>query len=417
MMPYDWILKNARVDDEKPLVDIAIEKGKIAAMGPGLKGDNEIDLGGDVVVPTFVESHIHLDKALLERVKPNKEGTLAGAIKTTGDLKKGFQAEEVYERSKKVLDMLLRHGTTIVRAQPDTDPLARLIGFDAMMKLKENYKDFVDMYVLAFAQEGIVKSPTAYGFLEDALKKGADGVAGCPYNENDFEGTKQHVDAIFELGKKYHKDVGFHADFGDNIEDKRYRSIDYIIEKTIENGYQGRVSVGHMTSLSSVEPSVLADTIKRMAEAKIHLVTLPATDLFLSGRGDKKAMRRGLLNPTPFIKGGVNHVFATNNIQNGFTPFGIGDLLMLGNLYEHACQLGTPADQKMLLDMITRNPAKILHIEGSYGLETGKNADLVVLGTKRVGDIFIEVPIRRFVVKRGRVIYRSELPEVKSWMA
>lgn len=241
-------------------------------------------------------------------------------------------------------------------------------------------------------------------------------MAGCPYNENDYEGTKQHVDAIFELGKKYNKDVAFHADFGDNVEDMRYRSIDYIIERTLENGYQGRVSVGHMTTLSSVEPSVLADTIRRMAEAKINLITLPATDMFLSGRGDKKAMRRGVLNPTPFIRGGVNHCFASNNIQNGFTPFGIGDLLLIGNLYEHACQLGTPSDQKMLLDMITKNPAKALGKESTYGLEVGKNADLVVLGTKRVADIFIEVPIRRYVVKRGRIIFRSEHPEVKSWM-
>jgi cytosine deaminase len=417
MTDHELLIKNARVDDEKPLVDIAIKDGKISAIGSGLKGECVIDVGGDVVVPTFIESHIHIEKALLERVKPNKEGTLAGAIKTTGELKKNFQDEEVYNRSKKVLDMLLRHGTTIVRAQPDTDPLGRLVGFDAMLKLKKEYKDYVDMYIVPFAQEGIVKAPTAIDFLEQALKKGADGVAGCPYNENDFEGTKQHVDAIFELGKKYKVDVGFHADFGDNIEDKRYRSIDYIIEKTIENGYQGRVSVGHMTTLSSVDPPVLEDTIKRLAAAKIHMVTLPATDLFLSGRGDKKAMRRGLLNPTPFIKGGVNHVFASNNILNGFTPFGNGDLLLIGNLYEHACQLGTPADQKMLLDMITKNPAKILHIENSYGLEVGKNADLVVIGTKRLADIFIEVPIRRMIMKRGKVIFRAEHPQVKSWMA
>jgi cytosine/creatinine deaminase len=414
-MAYDLILKNANVDDQKPLVDIAIEKGKIVDIRQGISGDTVEDLAGDVVVPSFIEAHIHLDKALLERVRPNKEGTLAGAIKTTGELKKGFQDEEVFGRAKRVLDMLLSHGTTIVRAQPDTDPLARLVGFDAMMKLKEQYLEFVDMSVFAFAQEGIAKEPTAYDFLDRALKKGADGVAGCPYNEKDFDGTKQHVDAIFELGKKYNKDVGFHADFGDNVDDKRYRSIDYIIERTIENGYQGRVSVGHMTSLSSVEPSVLVDTIGRMAGARINLVTLPATDLFLSGRGDNRAMRRGLLNPTPFIKGGVNHCFATNNIQNGFTPFGTGDLLMLGNLYEHACQLGTPADQRMLLDMITKNPAKALHIESTYGLEVGKNADLVVLGTKRLADIFIEVPIRRYVIKRGRVIFRSEQAKVRSW--
>jgi cytosine deaminase len=415
-MPDELVIRNARVDDNKPLVDIGISKGKITKIGPKLEGEHMIDAGGDVVVPTFIETHIHLDKALLERVKPNREGTLAGAIKTTGELKKGFQDEEVYARSKVVLDMVLRHGTTIIRCFPDTDPLGRLVGFKAMLRLKEEYKDFVDLIVCAFAQEGLIKSPGAYGFLDEALKMGADEVGGCPYQENNFEDTKKQIDQIFELGKKYNVNVDFHADFGDDITDMRYRSIDYIIEKTIKEGYQDRVSVGHMTSLSSVDPKVLDDTIKRMAAAKIHLVSLPATDLFLSGRMDADKPRRGVLYPTKFIKGGVNHTFSTNNIQNGFTPFSNGDILLIGAIYEHVTQLGTIDDQKILLDMITKNAAKMLHIEKTYGLEAGKNADLVILGTKKLSDIFIEVPIRRCIVKRGRVIYRSEQPEVKAWV-
>jgi cytosine deaminase len=414
-MTNDWVLKNARIDDEQPLVDIGIEKGKISEIGKDVKGDSQIDLNGDVVVPSFIETHIHLDKALLERVKPNLEGTLAGAIRTTGELKRNFQPDEVYARSKVVLDMLLRHGTTIVRCYPDTDPLAHLIGFKAMLKLKEEYKEFVDMQIGAFAQEGIVKSPGAYELLEEALKMGADLVGGCPYEEKDYEGTKKHIDAIFELGKKYNTDVDFHADFGDDITDMRYRCIDYIIEKTVKEGYQGRVSVGHMTSLSSVEPAVLEETIRKMAEAKINIVSLPATDLYLSGRHDKNKVRRGVLNPAPFIKGGVNHTFSSNNIINGFTPFGRGDLLLIGAIYEHACQLGTISDQKMLLSMITTNAAKLMRIEDWYGLEKGKHADLVVLGAKKLVDTFIEIPIRRYVIKRGKVIYRSEKPELKTW--
>jgi cytosine deaminase len=414
-MPHNLVIKNALVADGKPLVDIGIDKGKITKIGPKLEGEHVIDVNGDAVVPTFIETHIHLDKALLERVKPNREGTLAGAIKTTGELKKGFQDEEVYARSKVVLDMVLRHGTTIIQCFPDTDPLGRLVGFKAMLRLKEEYKDFVDLRICAFAQEGLIKSPGAYEILDEALKMGADLVGGCPYNENTYEDTKKQIDLIFKLAKQYNVDVDFHADFGDDITDMRYRSIDYIIEKTVKEGYQGRVSVGHMTSLSSVEPKVLDDTIKRMADAKINLISLPATDLFLSGRGDPFKPRRGVLFPTKFIKGGVNHTFSTNNIQNGFTPFAKGDLLLIGAIYEHVAQLGTIDDQKMLLDMITKNAAKTLHLEKSYGLEEGKNADLVVLGIRKLSEIFIELPIRRYIVKRGRVIYRSEQPELKAW--
>lgn len=112
----------------------------------------------------------------------------------------------------------------------------------------------------------------------------------------------------------------------------------------------------------------------------------------------------------------MNHTFSTNNVQNGFTPFSRGDLLLIGAIYEHVAQLGTVDDQKMLMDMITTNAAKTLHLEKSYGLESGKNADLVVLGIRKHSDIFIELPIRRYVIKRRLVIYRSEMPELKAWM-
>jgi cytosine/creatinine deaminase len=409
MAENSLVIKNARIEDGKPLVDIAISDGKIAAIGSGLRGRETLDAGGDVVVPTFVEAHIHLDKALLDRVRPNTEGTLAGAIRVTGELKKGFQHDEVLARARSVLEMLIAHGTTIVRAHPDTDPLGGLTGFKVSMELKQLYRDQVDLQVVAFPQEGIVKFPGAFEIIEEALKLGADVVGGCPYNETDYEGTKKQVDLMFGLAKKYNKDLDFHADFGDNVDDLRYRSIDYIIEKTEREGYQGRVTVGHMTSLSSIEPELLASTIQRMAKAGINLVALPATDMYLSGRQDKKAVRRGVVNPLPFAKGGVNIAFASNNIRNGYTPFGKGDLLQIGYLYEHAAQLGAMPDQKLLLRMITENPAKILGVSSTYGLAVGKSADLNVLGTKALSDIFLDLPEKRIVVKRGRVVYHSEL--------
>ncbi|MEM0130095.1 MAG: amidohydrolase family protein [Thermoplasmatales archaeon] len=414
MEKLELVLKNARIQDDKPLVDIGLANGKIASIGSNLKGDAEIDLGGDVVVPTFIESHIHLDKALLERVKPNLEGTLAGAIKITGELKESFQYDEVMKRSRQVLNMLIANGVTIVRAHPDTDPLGGLTGFKVMLELKKKYSSIVDMQVVAFPQEGIIKLPGAYEIIEQAMELGADVVGGCPYNENTYEDTKKHIDKMFDLAKKYQKDLDFHADFGDNIDDLRYRSIDYIIEKTLKEGYQGRVTVGHMTSLSSVDPQVLADTVKKMAKAAINIVPLPATDMYLGGRGDKNKIRRSVINPKPFLAGGVNVAFSSNNIRNAFTPFGKGDLLAIGSLYEHAAQLGTVADQKLLLDMITYNPAKILGVK-NYGLQEGKDADMNVLHTKNLSDIFLDQPVKRYVIKRGKIIYRSELVEVRNW--
>jgi cytosine deaminase len=416
MTDFDLVIKRARIDDDKDLVDIGISGGKISKIDKNLSAANVIDVNGDVVVPSFIESHIHLDKALLERVKPNLEGTLAGAIKITGELKKGFQYDEVLARSRAVLEMLIAYGTTYVRAHPDTDPLGGLTGFKVMLQLKKEYANAVDMQVVAFPQEGIIKLPGAFEILEEAMKLGADVVGGCPYNENSYEDTKKHVDLVFGLAKKYNKDLDFHADFGDNPDDLRYRSIDYIIEKTIKEGYQGRVTVGHMTSLSSIDPALLKDTIARMAKAGINIVPLPATDMYLSGRGDVNKVRRGVINPKPFVEGGVNVAFSSNNIRNAFTPFGRGDLLMIGSLFEHAAQLGSISDQKLLLKMITENAAKILRISDKYGMAVGKQADLVVLGTKAVSDIFLDIPVRKYVIKKGKVVYRSELLELKNWM-
>ncbi|MEM3851566.1 MAG: amidohydrolase family protein [Methanomassiliicoccales archaeon] len=415
MPEMELVVANARIDDSKPLADIGVSNGRIAEIGKGLKGKTVIDADGDVVVPTFVESHIHLDKALLEKVRPNLEGTLSAAIRITGELKKGFQYDEVLSRSRQVMDMLISHGTTIVRAHPDTDPLGGLTGFKAMQQLKKEYSGVVDMQIVAFPQEGIVKLPGAFEVIEEAMKLGADVVGGCPYNENSYEDTKKHIDLMFGLAKKYNKDLDFHADFGDNVDDLRYRAIDYIIEKTEKEGYQGRVTVGHMTSLSSIEPDLLAQTIKRIARARINVVPLPATDLYLSGRADKCKVRRGVLNPKPFIEGGVNMAFSSNNIRNGFTPFGRGDLLMIGAIYEHVAQLGSISDQKLLLDMITYNPAKILGVNNSYGLQVGKYADFNILGTKTMSDIFLDVTPKRCVVKRGKVVYKGEFVETRNW--
>lgn len=408
MTELEMVLQNARVEDGRPLVDIGIAEGRIAAIGTGLWGRRVLDVAGDVVVPTFVEAHVHLDKALLDRVKPNTEGTLAGALRVTGELKKHFQHAEVLGRARVALEMMIAHGTTIIRTHPDTDPLGGLTGFQVSMELKQLYRDQVDLQVVAFPQEGIVKAPGALEVMETALKLGADVVGGCPYNENDVEGTRKHVDLMFDLARKYDKDLDFHADLGDDVDDPRYRSIDYIIDKTEREGYTGRVTVGHATSLSSLEPARLLGTIQRMAKARVNLVALPATDVYLSGRGDTRAIRRGVVNPVPFAEGGVNIAFASNNIRNGYTPFGTGDLLDIGYLYEHVAQLGSLSDQRLLLRMITENPAKILGVSETYGLRVGKNADLNVLGTKALSDIFLDLPARRIVIKRGKIVYHSE---------
>ena len=174
-------------------------------------------------------------------------------------------------------------------------------------------------------------------------------------------------------------------------------------QKTIETGYQGRVSLGHVTSLGSLSPEELQPIIDLLQKADISIVTLPATDLYLGGRKDQKNQRRGLTPVRALHNGGVNVAYSSNNIRNAFTPFGKADMLVIGNLLAHAVQFGTLEHQAAILDMGTVNAARAIGISKDYGIAVGKQADLVILDTQLVADALLDIPVRSWVIKRGRI--------------
>src|SRR4051795_1661887 len=194
-----------------------------------------------------------------------------------------------------------------------------------------------------------------------------------------------------------------HADFADDASDQRYAAAGYIADKAIEHGWQGRVSLGHVTTLGSLTRDEAAPVIDRLREADVSIVTLPATDLYLGGRGDERNQRRGLTPVHRLRDAGVNVTFSSNNVRNAFTPFGKADMLQIGNLLAHAAQFGTPHSQAEVLRMATYDAARSIGIADSYGLAVGKAADLVVFDCYRVDDVLLDIPVRRWVVKRGRV--------------
>lgn len=202
----DILIKNARLSDDQSLTDIAIEAGKISKIAPSIEGEaaRVIDAEGRVVIPGLVESHIHLDKALIASRKPNKSGTLKEAIEVTAELKPTFTKEDIYDRAKKVLDMIIPNGVTAIRTHSEFDPAQGFTGFEVILKLKEEYKKFVDIQVVAFPQEGIFKAPGTEAMMHQAMEMGADVVGGIPYNDAP---ANDHIDLIFEIAKKYDKDI------------------------------------------------------------------------------------------------------------------------------------------------------------------------------------------------------------------
>lgn len=394
----DILIKNARLSDDQSLTDIAIEAGKISKIAPSIEGEatRVIDTEGRVVIPGLVESHIHLDKALIASRKPNKSGTLKEAIEVTAELKPTFTKEDIYDRAKKVLDMIIPNGVTAIRTHSEFDPAQGFTGFEVILKLKEEYKKFVDIQVVAFPQEGIFKAPGTEAMMHQAMEMGADVVGGIPYNDAP---ANDHIDLIFEIAKKYDKDIDLHQDFADEAD---HMSIEYLCQKTIDEGYQGRVSVGHLTALHALPEEKLTPILELMAKAQISVMALPATDLHLGARNDEYNVRRAVTPIRKLRDAGVNVCIATNNIRNAFTPYGNGDIFQTAMIAIPVAHLGGADDLPTVLPMITENPAKALKLDG-YGIGEGNKANLVILDTKVVNDAIIDIPTRLFVIKDGRV--------------
>ena len=399
----DLVFRNTRIADDAPLQDVAIENGKIAAIAPKFEGQatQEVDAAGRVLIPGLVESHLHLEKAYVKDRKPNRSGTLAEAIAVSAALKPTFTREDIQDRSRRVLRQLVRYGSTHVRAHAEFDPAQGFTGFDAVLDLRREFADVIDIQVVAFPQEGILKSPGTDAMMVEAMKRGADVVGGIPYNDSD---AAAHIDWVFRLARDFDKDLDFHQDFSDNA---NAMSIEYLARKTIAENNPGRVSVGHLTALGAATPERRREIIALVRDAGISVMCLPATDMHLGGRKDEINVRRTLTPVRELRDGGVNVCLATNNICNAFTPYGNGDLLQIAALALPACHLGGADDQATVLSMLTTNPAKALRLP-NYGLAVGKDADLVLVDTQRVADVIIDFPDRNLVLKRGRIVARTQ---------
>lgn len=399
------LIRNARLRDRPVLVDLAITSGQIVAIEPGITASASriIDAAGRVALPGLVEPHIHLDKAMLDRRMPAQSGTLAEAIRITGELKRVQQRIDVLTRSRAVLDMAVMHGVTALRAHPDVDPIQGLIGVETALELKAEYADLIDIQIVAFPQEGIIRAPGTLDLLNEAMRLGADVVGGCPYVEPSAEDAAVHIEHVFELAARWGAPLDLHADFADDTNDPRFATANLIARRTIETGWHHRVTLGHVTSLASLMPDDAAPIIDSLAQAGIHIVSLPATDVYLGGRGDAASPRRGLTPIRRLRDAGVNVAFSSNNIRNAFTPFGQADPLLIGNLLAHVGQFGTAVDQSYVIDMCTSNAARAIGLTANYGLSAGVQANMIILDTMDTDSLLADLPLRAFIIKDGRV--------------
>lgn len=402
-MSSDVILRHARLETGGENVNIVIRDGMVSAIAPGIDGAGaQIDVAGALVLPGFVETHIHLDKSCIIERCDLREGTLSEAITETARLKRAFTEEDITARARSTLEKAILAGTMAMRTHVDVDPRIGLKGFHALQRLAKAYAWAIDVDICVFPQEGLINDPGCEELLITACREGADLIGGCPYADTH---PVEHIARIFKIARDFDIDIDFHLDFD---LDASTMHILEVCRQTRAQSYAGRVTVGHVTKLSALPTDQLIDIARILADSGVAVTVLPSTDLFLMGRGIDHNVPRGVTRVDVLRRHGVVCSLATNNVLNAFTPFGDCSLCRMANLYANIAQLARREDLADCMAMITTDAAQIMHI-ANYGIAVGNPADLLVMPVKDSASAIAEIALPRFGLKRGRrSFYRAD---------
>lgn len=407
----DLLIKNAKIYGKTDLVDIACDGGKIVEISPGIKGEFKevIDAEGNFVSSAFIDPHIHLDKVLVvDTVRPNISGTLKEAIEILWEKKRNYTIEDIVERAGKVIQWEVANGVTHIRTHVDVDTIGGLKPLEGLLATREKYKELVDLQIVAFPQEGIIQDPGTEELLYKAMEMGADVVGGMPHNEMTDDDSKRHIEILFEIAKKFDAPIDSHTDEND---DPYSRTLEYLAAKTIKEGYEGRVTADHTCALSSYNDVHAAKVISLVKKADITMESNPVTNIVLEGRFDTYPKRRGLTRIKELLQEGVNVTFGQDCIKDTFYPFGKGDILEVANIFAHVAQLTLPQEIDAIYHMMTDGAAKMLGISGRYGLEKGKDADIVILMASSFYEA-LRVGADRITIRKGKIVARNTSKKV-----
>lgn len=403
---FDLLIRNTRIEADGALVDIAVRGGNIADIGSTLRCEaaEAVDAEGAFACGGFVDSHVHLDKACILDRCTICEGTLAEAVRETAKAKTGFTERDVHARAARVVEQAIVNGTTRMRTFVEVDPRAGMRSFEAIKRIRADYAFAIDIEICAFAQDGLTNEPETLAMLDGALANGADLVGGAPYIDPDPPGQ---IKLIFDLAEKHDVPVDLHLDFD---LDPAMTNLPAVIGETMRRGWQGRVCLGHMTSLSALPPAEVTAIALRLAEADIAVTILPSTDLFLNGRAYDKLVPRGVAPGHVLTHSGVVTSIASNNILNPFTPYGDSSLIRMANLYANVAQLSRDDDLRHVFDMVTRSASRLM--QADYGLTVGKPADIVLMDCGGPVHAVREIPRIVCGWKNGRKTFDNGRPTI-----
>lgn len=404
----DLVVRNAQLASRTrgELVDIGVAAGRIAAIGPDLRAEAQVyDAGGRLVCAGLVETHIHLDKARLLDILPPEEGRAIHPVRHVAQFKSRITTEDVRRRAERALVECILHGTTRMRTHVEVDPGIGMRGFEAVQSLAVDYRWAIDIELCVFPQEGLTNRPGTDALLVEGLRRGATVIGGAP--RYDTDGSAQ-IRRIFELAREFGVSVDLHLDVGNTPE-----PLDALLvcDLTEQYGLGGRVTVGHMTRLSTMPPARLREVARRLAEAGVAVSVLPATDLFLMGRDRDHDVPRGVADAHALLSQGVNCSISSNNVLNPATPYGDCSLIRMANLHANVLQVGTPEGLRECFAMLTERSARLLNLD-DYGISVGNPADLVILDAPSPEAAVAEIRRPLAVFRRGRMTVAWRPPEL-----
>ncbi len=372
------LLKNLFIENAKTLSDIRIENGRFQEIGEGLMplpGEDVADWGGRLAIPPYVESHVHLDSALTAGDPCwNMSGTLFEGIECWAKRKDKLTKQDVKERAGKAIRMQAINGVQFIRTHVDvTDPA--LTAMEALLELREEIRDFVDLQVVAFPQEGILSYPKGKELMENAMEMGADCVGAIPHFEFTREYSVESLNFIMELAVRYDRLVDVHCD---EIDDEASRGLETLACRAYELGMGERVTASHTTAMHSYNNAYVTKLMRLLKLSGINFVSNPLVNTHLQGRMDTYPKRRGVTRVKELLAAGLNVSFGHDDIFDPWYPLGTGNMADVVHMGLHVCQMMGYEEILQSYRLVTHNGARTLHLAG-YGIAEGNPASLIIL--------------------------------------
>ena len=399
------LLKQVYLEHAKEPADIRISDGKFEKIGPDLAPlpGEEVEEGfaGKMVLPPFIESHVHLDTCLTAgRPRWNLSGTLFEGIQCWEEYKPFLTKQEVKERVNKAIRMQAANGIQYVRTHVDiNDP--KLTALEAILELREEVRDYMDIQIVAFPQYGILSYPKGAELLEQALKMGADAAGAIPHFEFTREYSVESLNICFDLAQKYNKLIDVHCD---EIDDEASRGLETLATRAYETGMKDMVTASHTTAMHSYNNAYVIRLMRILKLSGINFVANPCVNVHLGGRADTYPKRRSMTRVKELTDEGINVSFGSDDIFDPWNPLGnakMRDQVFMGLYTGHMLGYDEIVNSYRF---VTTNAAHTLHLGDDYGIAEGKDANFVILDAKDWYDALnYDAPILRNY-RKGKLI-------------